>query len=129
MNTQKLGMEDFDANLIKFDEINTTIPSIFYAIHLLKRLDNSFSQNSALLLAEQGLLELNDLLDIHDNPSEYVNRYRGILINVLHNMSQFILELRHLESLSEQKQICFARIINELAHSQQLIVKIIDSIP
>ena len=129
MDTHEQGKENYDESLIKCDQINTTVPSIFYAIHLLKRVDSTFSQNSTLLLAEEGLLELNDLLDIHDNPSEYVNRYREILIKVLQNMSQFILDLKNLDRLSEQKQIRLARIINELAYSQQLIVKIIDSIP
>ncbi len=59
----------------------------------------------------------------------YVHRYREILIDVLQNMSQFILERKDIDKLSPQQQMHLANIVNRLVQDQQRIITIIDSIP
>ena len=129
MDKNELNDQDYKQSLIKCEQIDAIIPSVFYAVNLLKRLDSTFFNNVSLLNSEQGLLKLHDLLDIKNTSKVYVHRYREILIDVLQNMSQFILELKGIDLLSPQQQMHLANIVNRLVQDQQRIITIIDSIP
>lgn len=129
MDKNELNDQDYNQSLIKCEQIDAIIPSVFYAVNLLKRLDSTFFNNVSLLNSEEGLLKLHDLLDIKNTSKVYVHRYREILIDVLQNMSQFILELKGIDLLSPQQQMHLANIMNRLVQDQQRIITIIDSIP
>lgn len=129
MEHNELNDQDYNQSLTKCEQIDAIIPSVFYAVNLLKRLDSTFFNNLLLLNSEEGLLRLYDLLDIKQTSKEYVHRYRELLINVLQNMSQFILELKSIDMLSPQQQMQLANIVNRLVQDQQRIITIIDSIP
>ena len=125
----ELNDQDYNQSLMKCEQIDAIIPSVFYAVHLLKRLDSTFFHSVSLLNSEEGLLKLHDLLDIKETSKLYVHRYREILIEVLQNMSQFILDIKTTDMLSPQQQKQLAHIVNRLVQDQQRIITIIDSIP
>lgn len=126
MDTENIIEENYDESLIKCDRLSKIVPSLFYNVRLLQRLDKQFEQDATLKELEELLLVLHDLLDIKEDKVAYVNLYRDRFLKILTILGHFIIELPKQKALDSPKNEKLLIIINRFMGDQKIILEIIE---
>lgn len=112
-------------DLARCNKISVIVPSIYYGIQQLKRLDKHFEQNDMLNQTDVLLLELFSLLDIKEGDTAlYIQQYREMLAKALKLLGDFLLELKQTDNI-EKSSVRLFIIMNGLARDQKNIASII----
>jgi uncharacterized damage-inducible protein DinB len=111
--------DDYEANLKKYQEINTILPSLYDAIKHLKAVDTTFEHNKELQSAEKSL---ETLLTSKNNLQAQV--FQSNLITGLQALAQFFNNLQTLPELSTDEHTGLMAIVNDLIINQNKILDV-----
>lgn len=120
--------ENYDESLIKCEKINKFLPEVYDKIKAMQKLNNNFSFDLNLRLAEEYLKLLDTMhppANIEQEKKEYVDTYRDNLVTGLRSLSDFFDNHEIFQSLTDEQKIKFSELSAKIIFIQDSIINIV----